>query len=1185
MAAVQSVLKDPLTGAHSRAALQERFHEETERSRRHTLPLTIILMDIDHFKSINDAFGHLRGDEALVECVRRIQAVIRSSDLIFRWGGDEFVLLLPHTDKLRALAVAQRLLDGIRSTSFGGTPPIRVTASLGIATYPQDGETPERLFAVADARHYAAKRNGRNQVVAEDHAQVEERLLSEVSRLIERDEAQEALQSFFDTLPLQKTGVLAIAGPRGSGRTRFLTEVSRAARLRGFAVLNLRGSAALRVRAFGALTEAVRDWSGLASPTEGSDVFQQSLRQLLAHKEAAGLVISVDGLTDLDPYSIRAIRDLFAAGTLPVLALAYTTDPYSNRPPLSLDAALQQTVPLLPLTPAGIQLWLRSALRWEPPVEFAEWLCQETQGLPAAVERGLQELAEQHVLVHTADGWRLASTYVHTRLRRRLDELAGTAPSNLPAASTSFIGRENELRTLKEQLGDKRLITVLGPGGSGKSRLAAQAAAEVERQFRNGVYFVPLAAVESIDMIVPTIAAAMGFPLSGPGAPKLQLLGYLKEMETLLVLDNMEHLIEGADLITEIMQAAPRVSILATSRERLHVPGEAILELGGLPTPPADAFRTASLSGSALLFVERARLLNDWFTLTPENAPHVLRICQLVAGMPLGIELAAVWVRVLSCEEIADGIANSPDILATAAPDLPERHKSLRNVFAHSWNLLSGPEQQAFAQLSVFRGGFAREAAERVAGTSLLLLSALLDKSLLLRTGPGRYAVHELLRQYGAAMLETEQAAAVEERHARYYLHLAELLARAVTGPDQVNAFERLSAEHDNLRTALTWAIRIGSAEVALRISGALWQFWWRRGHLAEGRRWLEAALQVDAEADGGAERTHARAVALFAAAKLGMEQEGSESALRQTEESVRLFQMTGDQDGLARALAELGHAHRKHGNYDQARACFDESLVIRRQTGDTSGICAGLVGLGLLALSQGDYQGALSRLQETLSLQRGLGNKVGVIQAQTILATIHMVVGEYSQAEALLGESLRQIDRADIYSLSITLALLGESALAQNDLARAKPLLLESLSLKQVANLQAQLPDTLLNLGCLARRSGDAVEARSRFREALTCLQHGGDRRNMVNGLALAAAAACMTGQTERAARLLGAVEATSTAMGYALNLAFHQEYSDVVGCLAEQLHTNPLLAARTAGRELTLEQAVTYALSEEGD
>lgn len=1177
-----SILKDPLTDALSRATLQERFREEIERARRHTLPLSLIMMDLDHFKSINDALGHLRGDESLVECVQRIHHVIRASDLLFRYGGDEFLLLLPHTDKDQALAVAERLRAGIEHSAFGSAPPIRVTASIGIATFPLDGETPEKLFAVADARHYAAKRGGRNRVIAADRMQPDDRFLAEPSRLIDRDEALESLRYFLDTIPAHPNGLLTVSGSRGSGRTRFLTEIGRAARLRGFLVLNLQGSPALRTRVFGALTEATRDWGGLASPAEGPEPFIQSLGRLLAAKEAAGLAVVVDGLADLDPFTINMLRSLFASGAVRPLALAYAADPDSDRSPLSLDASFQQAIHLDPLTTSGVAVWLRAALRWEPPREFAEWLCQETGGLPALLERGLHELAEQQVLQRGTDGWRLAPEYAHTRLRRRLDDLAGATPDNLPIPTTSFVGREHELQLVKDLLSEKRLITVMGPGGSGKSRLAVQAAAEVMRQFRHGVFFVPLAPVESPDLIIPAIATAVGLQLNGPGSPKLHLLQYMKDRELLLILDNMEHLIQGVDLIAEILQSAPRVSVLATSRERLHLPGESILELGGLSMPQEGRLQSCNLSGCALLFVERAKLLDEWFVLTPEDAPHVARICRLVHGMPLGIELAAAWIRMLSCQEIADGIAQSPDLLQAEGSGVADRHRNLRSVFNHSWNLLSGPEQLAFAQLSVFRGGFTREAASAVAGTSLLLLSALLDKSLLRRAGSGRYEVHELLRQYCSALLDPSDLAAVEARHAEYYLSLAERLAKVVTGPEQVESFQVLTAEHDNFRAGLAWAIRTGSPDTAMRFGGALWQFWWRRGHLAEGRHWLEAALDVDAKTGGSEQRTHARAMALFAAAKLTIEQEGNATALYQAEESVRLFQLTGDKEGLSNALAELGHAHRKHGNYAGARQCFDQSVAIRRNAGDTNGVCVGLVGLGLLALSTGDYPEARARLEETLALQRNQGNRLGIIQAQCILATIHMVVGEYSQAEALLEESLRLIDRADVYSLSIALALLGESALGQNRLELAKPLLLESLSLKRVASLHGQLADTLLNLGCLARRSGDAVEALTRCREALTCLQTGGDRRNTVNGLALAAATAYMTGQEERAARLLGAVDATSSEIGYALNLAFRQEYSYVTDSLGERMQSARLHAARAAGRALTLEQAVAYALSE---
>src|SRR5918912_3333037 len=343
---------------------------------------------------------------------------------------------------------------------------------------------------------------------------------------------------------------------------------------------------------------------------------------------------------------------------------------------------------------------------------------------------------------------------------------------NLPVPRTSFVGRAAELEAIDRLLEDPRcrLLTLVGPGGAGKTRLALEAAARRVDRYPHGVHFVPLASVASPEFLAPALAESIQFAVDGAHSgfsAQDQLLDYLSERSTLLVLDNFEHLVEGAGFLSEVIERAPQVELLTTSRERLNVQSEWVFDVDGLGLAE-NGNGTAS---AVRLFVERAEQVVPGFALDDAGYSQVLRICRLVDGMPLGIELAASWASVLSCAEIADEIEGSIDFLATSMRDVPERHRSLRAAIDQSWRLLTDEQRSAFSRLSVFRGSFDRSAAVAVTGADLRLLSELAAKSLLRRPDFGRFELHELLRQYAAEQLRLspDEEADARERHARHY--------------------------------------------------------------------------------------------------------------------------------------------------------------------------------------------------------------------------------------------------------------------------------------------------------------------------------------------------------------------------------------------------------------------------------
>ncbi|HEX8683230.1 MAG TPA: BTAD domain-containing putative transcriptional regulator, partial [Ardenticatenaceae bacterium] len=425
-------------------------------------------------------------------------------------------------------------------------------------------------------------------------------------------------------------------------------------------------------------------------------------------------------------------------------------------------------------------------------------------------------------------------------------------PLKLPVQSTLFVGRKEELAELAALLASPecRLLTLVGPGGTGKTRLALQVAAQQAETLANGASLVSLASLASADLLVPSIASAVGLTSFGAADPKTQLLNHLRDRQMLLLLDNFEHLMDGADLLTEILQEAPGVKLLVTSRERLNLLGEWLFEVQGLPVPQNGHDATEEESSALMLFVQSARRVRSGFALTAAERPHVVRICQLVEGMPLGIELAAAWARVLPAAEIAQEIERNIDFLAASTRDTPSRHRSMRAIFDHSWSLLSDEESLALARLSLFRGGFRREAAQTVADAPLPMLAALGDKSLLRRVSSGRYDMHELVRQYALEKLNASgDLDAIRDRYLAYYSNFVAEAAPQLQGAQQVGWLEQLEQELDNLRAAFEWSFATNPpapperVEGGLRAAASIYRFWQGRGHLVEGRMWLERGV------------------------------------------------------------------------------------------------------------------------------------------------------------------------------------------------------------------------------------------------------------------------------------------------------------------------------------------------------
>ena len=930
-------LRDPLTGAHSRATLQERLREEVERARRYDLPLSLLVADLDHFKSINDAFGHTRGDLVLIGFVERLRGLIRDSDLLFRYGGDEFVLVLLHTDRAQARVLAGRLLEGMRSSPFPGNPPLSITLSIGSATFPEDGQSPEDLFECADRRLYEAKRHGRDGVVLEDPLSPEQMTFEAGSRVMERELPLSTLRQFFDQLPNRQHGALSISGPPGSGKTWFLSEAVKMARLRGYAAWALEGRAALRTRVYGVLTEAKPLDPGLPPPAAGERVFAGAVKDYVNDESKAGLILAVDNMAELDRDTLELLRRLLFTADIPITGLIYTVDPASAYQSSMFDAPLHVQVELRPLTALGVRLWLRSALRWEAPDDFCEWLQVQTGGLPGNLQAGLAHLIAREVLQTQDGGWSIARPFDTLALRDELIRLLRPPLNNLPAAATGFVGRDDEIQRLKQYLASETLVTLVGPGGIGKTRLALQTAAEMLDRFRDGVFFVPLTSVAGADVLISTIAQVLGVTFAGAENAREQLLNYLAGRALLLLLDDLTYQLDAAGLMTEIQRRAPKVRLLITARERLDLPGETMIELTGLPIPPAAAesvrggARPASYYSAEQLFLLTARRARSDFALSDEDRLYVRRICQLVEGLPLGIELAAAWTPLFSCRDIAQEIERNIDFLTTTRGDIPVRQRSTRAVLDYFWGLLADDERRRLRSLSVFRAGFERDAARQVADASLFFLSALVDKAYLHRLPAGRYQMHELLRQYAEQSLSSlaDEQAAAGDRHCQYYAAFMDRSRAAVKSAEQADALSAIHAEWGNVRAAWQWAVAHGQPQAVRQCLESLILFYDTQNWYHEGAETFARAIEnwrarLDDPAAAGRDTTLARLMigqGIFSH-RLGQNVSATEMLGMGL---GTLAELPGDVGAFEVPLAQyfLGRVKLDLGEYDAARELF----------------------------------------------------------------------------------------------------------------------------------------------------------------------------------------------------------------------------------------------------------------------
>jgi predicted ATPase/class 3 adenylate cyclase len=729
-------------------------------------------------------------------------------------------------------------------------------------------------------------------------------------------------------------------------------------------------------------------------------------------------------------------------------------------------------------------------------------------------------------------------------------------PNNLPIQLTSFVGRERELREARERLASARLLTLIGPGGTGKTRLSLQLAAEVLPEYRDGVWLVELAPLSDPDLIVPTIAAIFHVRRQMEMSIEENLLNFLRAKQLLLILDNCEHMVEACARITDLfLRTSPRMKILASSREALGISGEAVFRVPSLSLPDAVHITPEALaeSESAQLFIERARAVDPKFTLTAKNATAVAQICSRLDGIPLAIELAAARAGVFSAEQIAARLDDRFKLLTGGSRTALPRQQTLRAMIDWSHETLSEGERALFRRLSVFAGGWTFEAAEAVCADLevLDLLPQLVNKSLVMAEDEAagkRYRFLETIRQYARdKLLEAGEAEEVRNLHMDYFLHLAERAGPMMDTAEMAMWTPVLEAEYDNSRAAFEWSLD-HDVNASLRFVGSLGYFWFRRGHGAEGIQWAEEA---------------------FARARqLPVPQEGE--AARQ-EMAVR-----------TRALQATSFLYYSQGDSRGAVEMAEACIALARELGDRSVLGSALAMAGTAKAFTGDAAGAIAYAEEAIPLLRALGEELGLSMALGMMAQVMgMVKGDFKAAEALEQESLDVLNEGTHpWSTAMGYFASGRGAMFRGDYATARERFARCLPTFQRMGDPHRVCMIQSELAHMDRYEGRYKQAEQTYHETLPVWQKLGHRAAIAHQLECFAFLAIRRDAPERAARLFGAAEALREKINIVMSPMEHVEYGKEVAALRASLDEEAFTSAWAAGRAMTMEAAIDYAL-----
>lgn len=722
------------------------------------------------------------------------------------------------------------------------------------------------------------------------------------------------------------------------------------------------------------------------------------------------------------------------------------------------------------------------------------------------------------------------------------------ATNNLPVQAKSFVGRATELSQIAQILENPacRLLTLIGPGGIGKTRLALEVAARQAEAFVDGAAFVALASVATTNQIVSAIGDALHLSFAEQADPLEYLLGYLRERHLLLVLDNFEHLLNNAEWVNDILRHAPNVTLLVTSRSRLNLQAEWLFDVEGLSYPARDVPVTLQMLpylaeySAVKLFVQRTAQVQPQFSLSELTLKSIVPISQQLAGIPLAIELAAAAMRTHSIDMIEQQIRENLNGISTTLRDIPERHRSLRAAFNHSWSLLGETERTLFSRLAIFHGSFTVEAAKQVAGATLFNLGTLIDQSLLrpyveeTYASGSRFMMLEPIREYAMErLLESGEYETLQHEHANYYVALAENAGTHWYTPTAEIAFRELSREYDNLYTALVWSKASNHPTIGLQIAVSLTPLWKLRGFLSEGSEWLADLLNLDADNQDAASLA-VRVRALKCAARIATDKFDFADAAQLLKESLAIRHRLGETGNETRLLINAALQARSVGAYQRATLLIEDALAEHYAQGDRGGVAECLYKLALVLREQGYLDRALALSLERLEIDIEIGDPVNKAQALLALGDIARDRGDVAQTRKYSTESLAIFREFEVqWAISFALNNLAYAAYMEGDLTQAFSLANESVSLFRGMDRGTSIVEALVTLGYVLIAQGKMAEADEALTEALRLALVHGPRLFVASALEGLAGMMAHTKQNTSAIRVLSMASTLRIEMG----------------------------------------------------
>lgn len=924
--------------------------------------------------------------------------------------------------------------------------------------------------------------------------------------LIEREDAVSKFYSFLKCLPDKQRGVLRISGFPHSGRTYFLNAVARMALQNNYEVISLHVNPSLKTQDYMKYPPD-NDITRLYIGNISKDFFKSIVSKNLLNNKKNGLVMLVDDIGLLDSETIDLLCSILSDESYKSLALVYSTEPKAVRNLDYINAPFYETINLNPLSPQGLRIWMESLFSCEPPDNFLEWFYNETIGLPGLVEYGISYLLENGILAHdTKYGLSLCKEYSNIRLNNNKQNGIIRPKNNLPAALTEFIGRRKELEKINNLLDSVRLVTLTGPGGIGKTRLALQVASMRLYNYSDGVFFITLSSVTNADSVASNIAKSLNITEIQGQHILDTLKNVLFDKNCLIILDNFEHVIDAASIVIDLLTYAPGLNILVTSREPLKISGEHLFCV-----PPLDFLDLQGKTPieklvdqpAVTLFLLRSKAVNPDFKITENNAKEIIELCAYLEGIPLAIELAAANIGQISIHKMAGQSQNRLKWLNNGARDLEDRQRTLRNTIEWGYNLLNETQKKLFIRLGVFTGKFDLKAAEAITNYKNDVenlfeeINSLMAKSFLTRItdvsneSEGCFSMLETIREFALELLSNStEEGFIKGCHADYYLSLVSEAGYNINGQGRQKWLGELEFSHSNIIEALKYFQRTDSLEKELKLAGAMGYFWEVRGYWDEGISVLASLIKRY----GSSIKSNNYVKVYEWLGRLTYLQGKTERAISIFKDSLSLAREIGDRIGEATIQYKLSLAVSMLGNLEEEEKLASGSLNIFCEIGYKPGIAEVLQHLGLLSYRKGDYEKAEEYSSQSLDICKELKDKWGMARALWRLGLVARGKGVYDKAIKMINEYLTYCEELnDKEGIANALISMAELSRSQNEYDIAEDYYKKALELSGKLGYMAKIAQVLKDIGEIKRYRGDFNKALELYTESLAVLKEIG--------------------------------------------------------------------------------------------